>query len=344
MTGPTDDTAVLTDVARGVVALAQVDRLSSFTMPYPDDAQAALDRLTLTCLLRTVPPPRSLADLVRWCGTRPLRDWPLRLPHVLLTADDHLVDVRRARPTRLCREWAADGDPGPDLRETDVKPERRLERRLFLAAHPVISKVEAEVLGGDRRYRRAWRLVHELYGPVPAALVEDGEVARCATCGAPAAPLPDGGRLCEREDCPAPEVVGERFPAAGALALPAELRAAVIGVGRLEQSVVAAVQAIGGFAVDEAGLLRVVWPDGRPWRVVLRDNTNPVLLAREIARVRLPVDSARVLVVVPGNRLRVRRDYRDVFAHELPDGPELVTDDEVADLAHARSRQGRLDA
>lgn len=44
------DVVLLRDVATAVLHLAAVDRLDSFTLPYPAGAQRALDALVLQCL------------------------------------------------------------------------------------------------------------------------------------------------------------------------------------------------------------------------------------------------------------------------------------------------------
>ncbi|MGX7824635.1 hypothetical protein ACTG9Q_06045 [Actinokineospora sp. 24-640] len=344
MSSPDEDIAVVHAVARGLLALAEVDRLTAFSMPYPESAQSALDRLTLACLIRGAHPPRSLPDLVRWCGIRPLGDWPLRLPPTVFSGGDLLVDARRGRPSDLCGEWAADGATGAaqplrDLAEKAPDADQHLACRLFLIDHPMVSKTEVEALSGDRAHRRTWRLVKDLYEPVPRTLTRRGEAARCATCQVPSVPLGDGTWLCERESCTVPDIVGDRFPVAGALALPSALRASVIGAGRVEQAVVATVVPRGARSVvepDHVDVLRVDWLDGERWHVLARGHRNPALLARQVARSSVPSGSDRVLIVVPSHRLRDQPDYREVFNRCLPDGPALVSDAELVDLLGAR--------
>ena len=93
-------------VAGAVIQLAEVTRLQAFSLPYPAEAQRALDRMVLACLVQGVEElPRSVADLIGWCRSRPLADWPLRLPPDLFGPDDFLVDENSHAPTQLCHEW-----------------------------------------------------------------------------------------------------------------------------------------------------------------------------------------------------------------------------------------------
>jgi hypothetical protein len=48
------DVPLLHTIASAVIGLADVEGLASFHLPYPAEAQRALDRLVLACLLRGV--------------------------------------------------------------------------------------------------------------------------------------------------------------------------------------------------------------------------------------------------------------------------------------------------
>jgi len=75
------DVPLLHTIASAVIGLADVEGLASFRLPHPAEAQRALDRLVLACLLRGVEQvPAGVPDMLSWCRTRPLEDWPLELP------------------------------------------------------------------------------------------------------------------------------------------------------------------------------------------------------------------------------------------------------------------------
>ncbi|NUT53599.1 MAG: hypothetical protein HOV94_40875 [Saccharothrix sp.] len=344
MTVGSDDVTLVQAIALALLELGSTDLTTGFSMPYPELAQSALDRLTLTCLSRGARPPRSLPDLIGWCGTRPLADWPLRLPGEVLGGDGLLVDVRRSRPTSLCREWAEDGgsarlDPILDHLERAGAPERHLACRLFLAEHPVVSDDEVTAFAGDRAARRTWRLVRDLYLPVPRTLVRRGEVARCTLCRAPSIPIRGGRWLCERETCAAAERPPELLPAAGTLLLADAVRRTISGVGRVEQAVVGLARRHDAAVTREVEGLRIDWPEGGHRFVLAFDHGDPALLARTVDRSFWK--GRNLLVVVPEERLRARPDYRAVFGRLLPGAPTLVADAELVDLAGGSTKGER---
>src|ERR1035437_10402119 len=100
------DVPLLPTIASAVSGLADVEGLASFHLPYPAEAQRALDRLVLACLLRGVEQvPAGVPDMLSWCRTRPLEGWPLELPPDAFGPDDFLIDPAAAVPTQLCHEW-----------------------------------------------------------------------------------------------------------------------------------------------------------------------------------------------------------------------------------------------
>ena len=66
-----EDVRLLRTIAGGIVQLGEIASPGAFSLPYPADAQRALDQVALACLLRGEPPPHSLPDLITWCAQRP---------------------------------------------------------------------------------------------------------------------------------------------------------------------------------------------------------------------------------------------------------------------------------
>lgn len=114
------DVVLLRDIATAVVRLDGVRRLDAFTLPYPAEAQRALDALVLACLRTEARPPSGLPELIRWSRTRPLGSWPLdRLPDGLFTTADRLIDADSGEPTQLCHELAVKGLGDSTARQYD---------------------------------------------------------------------------------------------------------------------------------------------------------------------------------------------------------------------------------
>src|ERR1022692_4000458 len=77
---------VLRLLAAGVLALGdQMAWGDPAPLPYPVSLQRALDRLSVMCIAAGDRPPRSVADLLRWCQ-RPLGEWAV--PLAVDEADD----------------------------------------------------------------------------------------------------------------------------------------------------------------------------------------------------------------------------------------------------------------
>src|SRR5260370_26717356 len=110
---------VLRLLARGGVDLA--DKVASgepARLPYPVSLQRALDRLSVMCIAAGDQPPRSVADLLRWCQ-RPLGEWAA--PLAVDEADDATCLIVGGQPSRECLEWAiAAGDVEGEFRERRV--------------------------------------------------------------------------------------------------------------------------------------------------------------------------------------------------------------------------------
>src|SRR2546429_9153398 len=97
---------LLHTIASAVIRLADIRSLDAFTLPYPAEAQRAVDRLVLSCLLRGIDEmPRSVPDLLAWGHTRPVEDWPLDLPPDAFGPDDLLSDPVAKVPTQLGPGW-----------------------------------------------------------------------------------------------------------------------------------------------------------------------------------------------------------------------------------------------
>ncbi|MEU1949946.1 hypothetical protein ABZ554_47730, partial [Streptomyces sp. NPDC020125] len=183
------DVVLVRDVATAVIRLDGVENLDSFTLPYPAEAQRALDAMVLACLRTAARPPSGLPELIRWCRTRPLGSWPLdRIPERLFAAEDRLIDAESGEPTQLCHELAVKGVGDSTGRQYDrlviheamracrdaSSPESYTAFRRLLVTRPVLTEAEWSELSNDLFLDPVWFLIEEIYAPAPAGCRKDG--------------------------------------------------------------------------------------------------------------------------------------------------------------------------
>ncbi|OMI40253.1 HU-CCDC81 and SPOR domain-containing protein [Streptomyces sparsogenes] len=357
------DVVLVRDVATAVIRLDGVERLDSFTLPYPAEAQRALDAMVLACLRTAARPPSGLPELIRWCRTRPLDSWPLdRIPERLFGAEDRLIDAESGEPTQLCHELAVKGVGDSTGRQYDrlviheamracrdaSSPESYTAFRRLLVTRPVLTEAEWSELSNDLFLDPVWFLVEEIYAPAPAGCRKDGAYLCCGRCLTLLTPLVEGGWWCERDQCryqgAAPH--GRLLEAAdvGELRqLRRPLRQFVTGPGRAEVDLERELRKL-GLAVEmwpgyDAYDLRITFPDSHVWAVDVKDWAHPGFLGSAAEAVRPDPPHDEACWVVPRFRVRTRRDYLDVFAQKRPAhaaGLRLLTDDQLIKAARAR--------
>lgn len=350
------------ELARMVAALAEVQGLRSFALPYSGLAQRALDHTVMHCLDVGETPPRSLPELWEWCRTRSAGDPLFAVPASLVTPGATLVHPVGRMPTRSCLEVASHGPDGGvaahacallgDLEARCGTGERYRQCRRFLARHPVVHQQDRFGPGWSKA---VWSRVKDFYGPLPESLLVDGDFLRCPSCGLPAlprdgaVPVPgpsatDADIWCEGEECPrdAPlELIREPEQA---WILRRSLRTFLALPHRTEE---AAREALDRAGIDHEALsgplpayrLRDTGP--AVVDIQVHDRLQPALLAAHLT------DSApladRTLVVVP-DALAGRDGYREAFTDALPallrDRLVLTTPvDLVPDLGRARREE-----
>ncbi|MFK0135715.1 pPIWI_RE_Y domain-containing protein [Streptomyces murinus] len=364
-TGPPDTAEVSTgggialfrELARMVAALAEVQGLRSFALPYPGLAQRALDHTVMHCLDAGETPPRSLPELWEWCRSIPAGDPLFAVPPSLVTPGATLVHPVGRLPTRSCLEVASHGPDGGvaaharallgDLEARCGPGERYLQCRRFLARHPVVHQQDRFGPGWSKA---VWSRVKDLYGPLPESLLADGDFLYCPSCRLPALPpdkaLPvpgpsDADIWCEGEECSRedpPVLIREPDQA---WILRRSLRTFLVLPHRTEDAA--------REALDRAGIEHEALPaplsayrlkDTGPEIVDIQvyDRLQPALLAAHLTEGAPLAD--RTLVVVP-DALAGRDGYRETFTGALPvplrDRLVLTTPvDLVPDLGRAR--------
>ncbi|MFJ2033743.1 hypothetical protein [Streptosporangium sp. NPDC087985] len=354
---------LLHTIATAVVQLAEITDLEAFTLPYPAEAQRALDRTVLACLLQGAQLPGSLPELLIWCRTRPIEDWPLELPEDAFGSEDFLIDPDSVRPTQLCHEWwirARDSaaeqydriviHSAMRLCRESEAPESYTAFRRLLVERPVLTGNDMFEVATDLYLDPVRELVERIYHRVPDGFCHDGTYVTCARCLTLLVPLADGGWWCERDHCrrQGPPPLGRilRADEIGALwQLDRPLRQFVTGPGRAEADLEKELRALRlpvemwpGF---DAYDLRITFPDGWIWAVDVKDWAHPGLLGQAATEVRPQPPYDEACWVVPRYRVEARRDYLEVYARNrahVAGGLPLLTDRQLVAAARARLR------
>lgn len=334
-------TELFCELARTVAALADIQGLRSFTLPYPGFAQRAFDRTVARCLDIGRTPPRSLPEMWEWCRSLTASDPLFGVPSSFVAPDARLVHPVGLMPTRTCLEVAShrhaagvDAEVRALLDELLARcgsDERFRRCRRFLARNPVVHQEDRFAVRRNKAgwNNDAWARVKEFYRPVPEFLYVDDVALRCPTCGLPAlthdrtVPLPGSPMAadeawCEGEECPRDDGLELIRKPKLALVQPRPLRVFLAlphAVGEEALSVLEAA-GIGWSSVSgELGTYRLRETGGETMEVRIRDRLEPGLLAAGIAH--SPPSADRTFVVVP-QRLADRAGYRTRFLSALP--------------------------
>ncbi|MEU4174072.1 hypothetical protein [Streptomyces sp. NPDC026589] len=356
------DVGLVRTLAGAVIQLADLGPLSAFALPYPAEAQRALDRTVLACLLRGVEEiPRSLPELLFWCHSRPLEDWPLDLPPDAFGPDDYLVDPEALVPSQLCHEWWIRGkDGGAAQFDREVvhtamrlcrkasSPESYVAFRRLLVERPVLTGVERFETDTDLFLAPVQELLDQCYAAVPASYEREGAYVTCGRCLTLLTPVAGGAWWCERDRCrrrgsPPHGRTLEGSDAAGLLQLVRPLRQFVTSPGRAEVELEARLSALGlqvqlwpGF---DAYDLRITFPDEHVWAVDVKDWKHPGLLGRSAHPVRPEPPYDESCWVIPREQTGAHRDYLGTYRRNRPaaaGGLPLFTDDQLVALAADR--------
>ncbi|MFE4358408.1 hypothetical protein [Kitasatospora sp. NPDC056800] len=319
---------LLTAVARGVLDLTAAPP-STFRLPYPSSLQLALDRVVLDALLRRAPAPRSVPDLLSWCRGRAPEEW-LSLPGDFLVPGSRLIHPDAGEPTRTCAELASLGPDGvleqeaqsllARLSDSCGGPARFAQCRDFLIDRPVLLRFDPmELLQPSLAH--TWRLVKDLYGPVPSHFPSEGLVHCCSGCGLLAEADTGDGPWCEGGCAPEVRKLETSHRPGQTRVLPLALRLFLALPGRTELKVRAHLGTRSGPLVTALGVHQIPAHDGVARAYQVQDREQPVPAALRAAEVAAALD-VRLDVVVPDDRA-ANPVYRRAFEWALPAGAQV---------------------
>lgn len=365
----TSDAALLRTLATAIIKLADSEGPRGPTGAYNEDAVRALNGVVLACLALGARPPTGLPELLRWCRTRPLEDWPLDLPRDEFGPEDRLLDERTGEPTQICHEWWVDGkDRGAAEYDREIihaamklcraaeSPESYTAFRRLLVAQPVLTPDTWLEVDGDLYLSPVRDLVKRVYIPVPDSYSRGGRLLTCGRCGTLLTPTTDGDWWCERDQCrshgPAPHGIELLAHKVGpVLHLVRPLRKFVTGPGLAEVDLEHRLKRLRDLKIEmwpgyDAYDIRLTFPDGHVWAVDVKDWAYPSLLARRSRQFRQEPPYDEAYLVVPQFRVDIRPDYLKTFERNRTGqaaGLQLKTDRQLAVAAADRLRACQRD-
>jgi hypothetical protein len=347
---------LLRSVATAMVRISEIASPGTFALPYPDEAQRALNSTVLNCLLLKARPPESLPHLVEWAAHRPLDRWPITLPPNSVSPESLLLDSATRQPTQLCYEWAVDAEDSAArhseqrymavasnrCQEEDY-PEAYQAFRMLLVRRPVLTHRELTTLPAalDGVLGPLGDLLHDVYQPAPASYLdrERRSYTACARCHTLLHPTIENGLWCERQRCRDLGTVrrGREYQAddgGGVQLLIRPLRQWVSAPGALEARLARQLTTMGADVELWPGFgaygMRVRFPDGTILAVDHKDWASPALLGRQATPPPSNPPYTRCVWVVSAARIRDQPDFRATFErYRWSASPELMTDREL---------------
>ena len=310
-------------------------------MPYPVSLQRALDRLSVMCIAGGSQPPKSVADLLRWCQ-RPLGQW--KAPLAVDEADDATCLIVGGQPSRECLEWAiAASDVEGEFRERRVvyealdvcrandRPDVYVAFRELLISRPAMSELDLATELARPGLSLVASQVQQAYEPAPPEALASGQAVACGHCGNLLLPSFQGELQCAEPDCTKATLPGRTFPAVeGVRWTGREIRTWICAPGRAELRIRDRLAADGvkaGLWPDFDGAdLEITFPDGKRWWADVKTWASPVQLALRLKRRPfLPADGIeKAFIVVGKDQVAGRREYMQTLRNrhpELKSGP-----------------------
>jgi restriction endonuclease in pPIWI_RE module len=356
---------VLRLLASGVVDLA--DHMASgqpVRLPYPVSLQRALDRLSVMCIASGTSPPRSVADLLRWCQL-PLGKW--EMPLAGDEADDATCLIIGGQPSRECLEWAiSSGDVEGEFREQRVvyealdmcrandRPDVYVAFRELLISKPAMSELDLATELSRADLSLVASQVQQAYEPAPPEVLVGGQAVACGRCSNLLVPGFAGELRCAEPDCTKTTLPGRAFPATeGVRWAGREIRTWICAPGRAELRIRDRLATrnlkVGLWPDFDSADLEITFPDGKRWWADVKTWASPVQLALRLKqRPFLPADEIeKAFIVVGKDQVAGRRNYMQTLRNRNPglkSGPVRAIAENAFISAVLRRQKGDLSA
>jgi hypothetical protein len=333
-------------------------------LPYPVSLQRALDRLSVMCIASGKQPPRSVADLLRWCQL-PLGMW--EMPLAGDEADDATRLIVGGQPSRECLEWAiAASDVEGEFREQRVvyealdvcrakdRPDVYVAFRELLISKPAMSELDLATELSRADLSLVASQVQQAYESAPPEAFGGGQAVACGRCGNLLLPGFRGELQCAEPDCTKATLPGRTFPVVeGVRWAGREIRTWICAPGRAELRIRDRLAARGvraGLWPDfDSADLEITFPDGKRWWADVKTWASPVQLALRLKqRPFLPADGIeKAFIVVGKDQIAGRREYMQTLRNrnpQLKSGPVRAIAESAFISAVLRRHSGDDDA
>ena len=149
--------------------------------------------MSVMCIASGKQPPRSVADLLRWCQL-PLGKW--EMPLAGDEADDATCLIVGGQPSRECLEWAiAASDTEGEFREQRVvyealdecrandRPDVYVAFRELLISKPAMSELDLATELSRADLSLVASQIQQAYEPAPPEALAGGQAVACGRCG-----------------------------------------------------------------------------------------------------------------------------------------------------------------
>ncbi len=329
-----DDELTLIRIATGVMQLAEtVKNGKPPKLPYPNPLQLGFSQLSKLCLLKNVPRPKSVPDLIGWCQQKPLSDWPLKLPDYKFSTDDTLLDDQI--PTKLCSDLAElAGSNSRVLAELTQKriiysvfeisqqanaPDGYVEFRRFIITHPVATESELVMKRLNLYPEALSKPLEEAYESAPESCLVGDCYQCCPNCGNLLRHHMKKGRVCDMCDYVGDGATGRKIHKQEEVYwLKQGLRRYIAAPGIPELRLEKQLKELGGnlevqlWPEFDSYDLRLVFPNGEAWAIDVKDWKNPFALAKKVKPIPSEPPWDRAYFVFPDER-RKQAYYLNAF-------------------------------
>ncbi|MCA0350457.1 MAG: hypothetical protein LCH85_00545 [Chloroflexi bacterium] len=326
----TQDEITMHLIASGVTIMAQRFRERNDLYPYPTSLERGLNRLILAAHRMEQPAPQGINELIEWCRTKPLRQWPLCLPAAAIGETDTLLFGDYT--SSICDEWAYDAS---DV-EAEVSEQRIMLAvqqlcitnndqagyvafRRLLIERPVLTAKEFQHACIQPNLTLISQFLRAAYQATPLGWSSNGLFHCCKRCGNMLRLDRQAMLVCETRQC-----IGFTLKLGKTISIDQNPFCLIRGIqqsvhapGKTEMSLFQRLKALKlklelWPAFDRYDL-RLSFPSGLVWAIDVKDWSNPFLLARNVKPFAEEPAWNQAFFVFPNERQKRQPDYVRAF-------------------------------